>query len=281
MSILVSTDQLARELSHGARPRLLDVRWRLNEPEGRPAYLGGHLPGAVYVDLERELASPGHPELGRHPLPTSADLSRAARRWGIDPGDRVVVYDDNDGVAAARAWWVLRGHGVDVRVLDGGFRSWVLSGRRIDRGDQAVRPGTVEFGPSQAPVASIDEAAAAPRLGVLVDVRAPQHYRGQVVGSEPGAGHIPGAVNIPTVTHIDPDGRLQPREQIRATLETWGIRPGDHVVLYCNNGIPSMHSALAFAVADVDTLGKRNSSSATSASSIVGSTVAPDRAARA
>jgi thiosulfate/3-mercaptopyruvate sulfurtransferase len=252
MSPLVDADRLSAELEGAAPPHLLDVRWRLNEPEGRPAYLDGHLPGAVYVDLERELARPGRPEEGRYPLPDPADLEAAARRWGLDSGDRVVVYDDNDGVAAARAWWLLRGHGIHVRVLDGGFRAWLQGGFRLGRGDHAPRAGEIVLGASDAAVATIEEAAVAPRTGVLVDVRAPQHYRGQVAGLDPGAGHIPGAVNIPTVSHIAPDGRLQSPDRIRSALAARGIGPATDVVLYCNNGIASAHSALAFAVAGIE-----------------------------
>lgn len=252
MSPLVRVDELVAELSAGAPVRLLDVRWRLNQPEGRPDYLAAHLPGAVYVDLERELARPGRPEEGRHPLPERADLEASARRWGLRTGDRVVAYDDNDGVAAARAWWMLRRHGVDVRVLDGGFRAWIAAGLRVERSDRAVRPGDVALAASDAGTASIDDAARAPRAGVLVDVRAPQHYRGQVPGVDPVAGHVPGAVNIPTVSHIGPDGLLRSAAEIRATLAGHGIAPGVDVVVYCSSGIPSMHSALAFAVAGIE-----------------------------
>ncbi|WP_431802702.1 sulfurtransferase [Microbacterium sp. bgisy203] len=251
-SPLVSAPELAAEIAHGARPRLLDVRWRLDRPEGRPDYLEGHLPGAVYVDLERELAAPGHPEAGRHPLPTDADLHEAVRRWGVNVGDRVVVYDDNEGVPAARAWWLLRRNGIDVRLLDGGLRAWFRHGLRLERGDTAVRRGTWS-GESdyRDAVADIDDAALAPHHGVLVDVRAPQHYRGAVAGLDPAAGHIPGAVNIPTVTHIGPDGLLRGPSEIRATLAVHGIVPGTRVVLSCASGIPSMHSALAFETAGV------------------------------
>lgn len=252
MSPLVDADRLHAELQSAAPPRLLDVRWRLNDPEGRPAYLDGHLPGAVYVDLERELARPGRPEEGRFPLPNPADLEASARRWGIDRGQRVVVYDDNDGVAAARAWWLLRGHGIGVRVLDGGFRAWLRAGYPLGRGDHAPRAGGIRFSPSETRIATIRDAAVAPREGVLVDVRAPQHYRGQVAGLDPGAGHIPGAINIPTVSHIAADGRLHPPAQLRAALAAQGIGEGVDVVLYCNNGIASAHSALAFAVAGIE-----------------------------
>lgn len=252
MSPLVRVDELVAELSAGAPVRLLDVRWRLNQPEGRPDYLAAHLPGAVYVDLERELARPGRPEEGRHPLPERADLEASVRRWGVRAGDRVVAYDDNDGVAAARAWWTLRRHGVDVRVLDGGFRAWIAAGLRVEASDRAVRPGDVVLTASDAGTASIDDAARAPRTGVLVDARAPQHYRGQVPGVDPVAGHIPGAVNIPTVSHIAADGLLRPAAEIRATLAGHGIAPGIDVVVYCSSGIPSTHSALAFAVAGIE-----------------------------
>ncbi|RLK52677.1 sulfurtransferase [Microbacterium telephonicum] len=254
MSPVVPVEALVAELSAGARVRLLDVRWRLDRPEGRPEYLSGHLPGAVYVDLERELARPGRPEEGRHPLPDVADLEAAARRWGLEEGDRVVVYDDNDGVPAARAWWLLRRHGVDVRVLDGGFRAWVRAGLRLEHSDRAPRRGRISLPDAVLDEsATIDDAAIAPRVGVLVDARAPQHYRGQNGGLDPVAGHIPGAVNIPTISHIGADGRLRDPADIRATLEGHGIGPHTPVVLYCSSGIPSTHSALAFAVAGIRT----------------------------
>lgn len=253
MSALVHADALAEELAFGAPLRLLDVRWRLDQPEGRPLYLSGHLPGAVYVDLERELARPGRPDEGRHPLPTVADLTESARRWGLTAGDRVVVYDDNESVPAARAWWLLRRHGVDVRVLDGGFRSWVQAGHRLEHSDRAVRRGSITLtDPGRHGIAEIDDAARAPQSGVLVDVRAPQHYRGAAAGFDPAAGHIPGAVNIPTVSHIGPGGLLRPAAEIRGTLAAHGIREDTPVVLYCSSGIPSAHSALAFALAGVE-----------------------------
>ncbi|MFT3797320.1 sulfurtransferase [Microbacterium sp.] len=254
MSPLVRAGELAGELASGAvtgrAPRVLDVRWRLDRPEGRIDYLEGHIPGAVFVDLERELAAPGRPEAGRHPLPAEADFRAAVRRWGIAAGDRVVVYDDNDAVPAARAWWLLRQYGVDVRVLDGGLRSWLRHGLRLERGDVSVRPSRWEGAPPRTDaVASIDDAALAPQVGVLVDVRAPQHYRGAVPGLDPAAGHIPGAINLPTVTHISPEGLLRRGEAIGAQLAHLGIGPDDEVVLYDGSGIASMHSALAFTLA--------------------------------
>lgn len=251
-SSLISIEELL--LDTAAPPtRLLDVRWRLNAPEGRPEYLAGHLPGAVYADLERDLTHPGlRGEAGRHPLPDHATVAAAAVRWGLRRGDAVVVYDDNDSVAAARAWWVLRRFGVNVRVLDGGFRAWVAAGGRLEPSDRAVARGERIITVAEtAQDASIDDAARAPSRGVLVDVRAPQHYRGQASGADPAVGHIPGAINIPTVTHIDPSGRLRSPAEIAATLSSWGITSGTDVVLYCSSGNASAHSALAFEQAGV------------------------------
>lgn len=251
MPHLIDPSALAAALEGPRSVRLLDVRWRLDAPEGRPAYLAGHLPRAVYVDLETELSRRGDPEEGRYPLPESADLERAARRWGIDDGDLVVVYDDNDGVAAAHAWWLLRGAGLDVRVLDGGIRAWIAAGGRLESGDLAPRRGRVRFGGFAPAVASIHDAARAPIEGHLVDVRSPEHYRGNVAGVDPAAGHIPGALNVPTVAHIRRDGTLRPPLEILATVDAAGIDARAPIVLYCSVGIASSHSALALATAGI------------------------------
>ncbi|WP_460739826.1 sulfurtransferase [Microbacterium neimengense] len=232
--------------------RLLDVRWRLDLPEGRPAYLAGHLPGAVYVDLERELARPGHPEEGRHPLPTLADLERSARAWGVDAGDLVVAYDDNDGVAAARAWWLLRRRGVDVRVLDGGLRAWIGSGGLLEGGDVRPEPGNVRLVDTDPGIASIEAAAGAPQRGALIDARAPQHYRGLAPTADPAAGHIPGAINVPTLAHMQADGRLRPAAEVQRTLADAGVDASAELVVMCGSGIASAHSALALAAAGID-----------------------------
>jgi thiosulfate/3-mercaptopyruvate sulfurtransferase len=251
MSHLISAPDLAERVPFGG-VRLLDVRWRLDAPEGRVAYVSAHLPGAVYVDLERELAQRGRPELGSHPIPTAADLEWSIRRWGVDDGDLIVAYDDNEGVPAARAWWLLRRQGFDVRVLDGGIRAWVHHGLPIEQGDVAPKVGTATILDLDPGVATLEEAARAPHHGYLVDVRSPDHYRGRASGHDPVAGHIPGAINIPTIAHISPDGTLKPPDQIRATLHASGVDPTAEIILYCGTGIASAHSALAFASAGVD-----------------------------
>jgi thiosulfate/3-mercaptopyruvate sulfurtransferase len=252
MSHLIGPRALQAELSSGRRVRLLDVRWRLDAPEGRPAYVAAHLPDAVYVDLERDLARRGYPEEGRYPPPDIGDLERAARRWGIHNGDLVVAYDDNDGVAAARAWWLLRRRGVDIAVLDGGLRGWVAEGLPLERGDRAPRPGDVTLDDVDPGTATIDEAARAPVEGNLVDVRAPDQYRGLTTGFDPAAGHIPGAINVPAITHIARDGRIKSPDEIRASFAAFGVDLELPVTLYCAAGIGSAHTALALAHAGID-----------------------------
>ncbi|ALJ19138.1 sulfurtransferase [Microbacterium sp. No. 7] len=254
MSHLIDVSELQAALDADRPVRLLDVRWRLDEPEGRLPYLAGHLPGAVFVDLEGELSQRGHPELGRYPLPELADLQTSVHHWGLNPGDLVVAYDDNDSVAAARAWWLLRRRGVDIRVLDGGLRAWIAAGGLVQSGDVVARPGALELTDADPGVIDIHEAAQFPHHGALIDVRSPQHYRGSVPGTDPIAGHIPGAINLPTLSHIAPDGRLRPVETILVNLAAIGVTPGVPVAVYCGAGIASAHSALAFAVAGIDAL---------------------------
>ncbi len=252
MPHLIDVDGLSAALADARPVRLLDVRWRLDVPEGRPAYLAVHLPDAVYVDLERDLARRGHPEEGRLPLPHAEDIERAARRWGIDDGDLVVAYDDNDSVAAARAWWLLRNRGIDIRVLDGGIRAWVARGLPVSAGDHVAEPGGVTLTGRGPRVVGIDDAARAPVDGVLIDVRAPAHYRGTAAGADPAAGHIPGAVNLPTTTFIRDGGALHDAAEVRSILWAHGIDPDGEVVLYCGTGVASAHSALALATAGID-----------------------------
>lgn len=253
MSHLISPRELQGELESGRPVRLLDVRWRLDVPEGRPEYVAGHLPGAVYVDLERELSKRGYPEDGRYPLPDVEDLESAVQRWGVRTGDLVVVYDDNDAVAAARAWWLLRRRGLRVRVLDGGLRAWVGHGGPLERGDFAPPRGDARLTSADPGAVTMDEAARAPVEGYLIDVRAPEHYRGLAPGLDPVAGHIPGALNIPVIAHIARDGTFRSPAEIRAVLDAFGVDPGRPITLYCGAGISSAHSALAYAEAGIET----------------------------
>lgn len=252
MALLITPTELAELLSAAPPVRVLDVRWRLDRPEGRPEYLEGHLPGAVYVDLDHELARKGEPAEGRHPLPHRDALQAAARRWGLRAGEAVVVYDDVHSVAAARAWWLLDRSGVaDVRVLDGGLRGWIAAGLPLDTGDVQPVSGDIVLSELAGGIATIDDAAAWSRQGVLLDVRAPERYRGDIEPLDPVAGHVPGAVNLPTTAHLEA-GRFRDAAVIRASFASAGITAQTPVAAYCGSGITAAHTALAGALAGID-----------------------------
>lgn len=250
MSYVVSMAELAQLMSQGVR--ILDVRWRLDRSDGRDEYLEGHIPGAVYVDLEAELSRHGRPDEGRHPLPSTEQVQDAARSWGLNDGDVVVAYDDARGLAAARLWWLLRQGGVDVRVLDGGWAAWQAAGGDVETGSSEFTPGTVSLTDVAGDSLTIDEAAAFPASGVLLDVRAPERFRGETEPLDPIAGHIPGAVNLPTTAHLAPDGTLRDVETLRKNFAELGVVAGTPVAAYCGSGITAAHTALALAEAGLD-----------------------------
>lgn len=252
MSHLVSAAELSELIAGEPRLRVLDVRWKLGRSDGVAEYLAGHVPGAVFVDLENELSAHGRPEDGRHPLPGTTAVQAAARRWGLDDGDIVVAYDDAGGLPAARAWWLLRHGGVDVRVLDGGLRAWRDAGGTVESGDVEPTPGTVTLADVSGDSLTIDEAAAFPASGVLLDVRAPERYRGQVEPIDRISGHIPGAVNLPTTAHVGEDGTLRDLETLRRNFAAAGIDDDTDVAAYCGSGITAAHTALVLAEAGIE-----------------------------
>ncbi|HAQ59499.1 MAG TPA: sulfurtransferase [Microbacterium sp.] len=248
--VLISADELATLLAAGTPVRLLDVRWRLDVPDGRPAYREGHLPGAVYVDLDHELAAHGAPTDGRHPLPTVSSLQDAARRWGIDEEDTVVVYDDLKSLSAARAWWVLTDAGVaDVRILDGALPAWTGAGRALEEGDVVPSPGSVTLSSGHLAQVSIDEAAELAASGALLDVRAAERYRGDAEPIDPRAGHIPGAINVPTTENLDAGGRFLPPETLRAQFAKAGVDDASPVAVSCGSGVTASHAFVALTLA--------------------------------
>ena len=244
----------AAELMAAPHPVLLDVRWTLGDAHGRERYLEGHLPGAVYVDLETELADPPSPEAGRHPLPSLQRLQSAARRWGIRENDPVVAYDASGGTAAARAWWLLRWGGLqDVRLLDGGLDAWRRAGGAIEPGDVVNPPGDVALDGGGMPVLSMDEAARVPGAGgVLLDARAGERYRGEVEPVDLRAGHVPGAVSSPTTENLTAEGRFRPPDELAERFAALGARRGSRVGVYCGSGVTAAHEVAALAVAGVE-----------------------------
>jgi thiosulfate/3-mercaptopyruvate sulfurtransferase len=251
MHPLISTSDLAAALATSDPPILLDVRWRLGGPPGRLDYQRGHLPGAVFVDLDTDLS--GEPGAGgRHPLPDPADLQEVLRGSGVRTGHPVVAYDAGDGSSAARAWWLLRwaGHR-QAAVLDGGYAAWTAEGRPTsdapvtpDRGDVEVRPGAM-------PVLDAVGAARLAREGLLLDARAPERYRGETEPVDPRAGHVPGAVNAPFGRHVGANGRWRPAGELAEHFAGLGARADRPVAAYCGSGVTASSVVLALEVAGV------------------------------
>lgn len=238
-------------------PVVLDTRWRLGGPPGIDSYREGHIPGAVFADLDRDLCgAPGTG--GRHPLPPAADFERVMRRAGVSTGQTVVVYDDADSTAAARAWWTLRyfGH-QEVQVLDGGFRAWTGAGLRVEPGepeDPAAPLGDFTAHPGGMPVLDADAAGRLARSGVLLDARAGERYRGEVEPVDPVAGHIPGAVTAPTAGNVRGDGMFRGPDELRARFAELGVAPGSgapEAGAYCGSGVTAAHEILALTLAGV------------------------------
>ncbi|MBJ7451680.1 MAG: sulfurtransferase [Blastococcus sp.] len=244
----------AELLAADRQPVLLDVRWALGDDRGREKYLAGHLPGAVFVDLETELADPPDPALGRHPMPSLQRLQAVARRWGVRADRPVVAYDDSGGLVAARAWWLLRWGGLtDVRLLDGGLGAWVRAGGGLEDGDVVPPPGDVVLTGGGMPVVDADTAAALPgRGGVLLDARAAERYRGEVEPVDPRAGHVPGATSAPTTGNLDGEGSFLPPERLAERFAALGGRPGADVGVYCGSGVPAAHEVAALAAAGIE-----------------------------
>ena len=258
--VLVGAQALAVALAGEAPPVVLDVRWALGVTDGREQHRAAHVPGAVYVDLETELAAPPSPAAGRHPLPDPGDLQAAARRWGVRAARPVVVYDAVGGTSAARAWWLLRwaGHD-DVRILDGGLAAWRAAGLPLEEGEVRPEPGDVVVTPGGMPVLDADGAADLAASGVLLDARAGERYRGEVEPVDPRAGHVPGAVSAPTTENLADDGTFLPARALRERFAGLGALPGatpdgarPAVGVYCGSGVTAAHEVAALATLGVD-----------------------------
>ncbi|MFC7613847.1 sulfurtransferase [Actinokineospora soli] len=248
---LVAPADLASRLDGPLAPALLDVRYRLGGPNGRPEHLAGHVPGAVFIDLDADLAAPPG-DGGRHPLPDPAVLERALRAAGVREDRPVVVYDGDNGAAAARAWWLLRWAGHDqVAVLDGGYAAWTAAGLPVATGEETPEPGDITVRPGGMPVLDADEAAALARTGVLLDARAPERYRGEVEPLDPKAGHIPGALNAPFAGNTDAEGRWRSPEELADRFTALGVTGDKPVGAYCGSGVTAASVVLALEVAGV------------------------------
>jgi len=222
-----------------------DVRWYLDRRPGRAAYQEGHIPRAIYVDLDEHLAFLPMKSQGRHPIPTPASFATSLGSLGIGPDDTVVAYDDQHGMSAGRLVWMLRITGHDAALLDGGLQGWPFE---LATGEERRRSvfHPIRPWPDQLLV-DADTAGAAggdPHV-VLVDARAPERYRGDTEPVDPKAGHIPGAVNLPFGGNIGPDGRFLDPADLRARFASAGITSADDAIVYCGSGVSACNNLLA------------------------------------
>jgi thiosulfate/3-mercaptopyruvate sulfurtransferase len=226
-----------------------DVRWYLDGRSGRTAYEGGHIPNAVWVDLDRDLAGPTSPGSGRHPLPDPEDFAAALGRLGIAWDRPVVAYDDAAGSIAARMWWMLRTIGQPAAVLDGGIGTWPGPLETT-----AARPVVVDRPARPWPAAAIASTADVNRLrrqpdAVVLDARSPARYQGVEEPVDARPGHVPGAVNHPWTDNVGPDGRLLAPGLLRDRLAAAGAGPDRQVITSCGSGVTACHNLLAMEVA--------------------------------
>jgi thiosulfate/3-mercaptopyruvate sulfurtransferase len=250
MHPLVSADELGSMID---RPDtvVLDVRWRLIGPSGRADFDDAHLPTAVFVDVDTELASPPD-HRGRHPMPAADAFQATMRRAGVSHGSRVVCYDQSDGTSAARAWWLLRFFGHDaVQLLDGGYDAWVAAGGTVT--SDVSSPGQGGFVARAGHLALLDAEGAAhiARHGLLLDARARERYAGQAEPVDPVAGHIPGAASAPTVDNVDASGHFLSAGALRQRFADLGAASGGAVATYCGSGVNAAHQVLALEIAGI------------------------------
>jgi thiosulfate/3-mercaptopyruvate sulfurtransferase len=266
---LIDVDSL-QELLGNPRLAIIDCRFDLLNPDaGRKAYLEAHIPGARYVDLNRDLSAPVGAHTGRHPLPAPHTFAARLGQLGIGKHTQVVAYDDANGSFAARLWWMLRWLGHDaVAVLDGGFKAWTASGGELQSGDTTLsasprgagahghadddHPETLPVHPrANAVVTTVDlqQALRDPNV-LLVDARAKERYAGQVEPIDSVAGHIPGAVNHPFAANLDADSRFLPAEELRRRWQQLlaGRQP-TQVIAMCGSGVTACHNLLSLEIA--------------------------------
>lgn len=230
--------------------RLVDLRW---SPKGSALdrYRGGHLPGAAFVDLDRDLAQPGGP--GRHPFPSAASFAALLARLGIAAETPVVVYDDGSGAFAARLWFMLRVHGhLNSAVLDGGLAAWTAAGWPLSAEEPRIAP--VALSPLVRDESRLaDRAAVASRTqsALLLDARAPERYRGETEPIDTVAGHIPGAVNAPFANNLGPDGRFKPAAELRDLYLKLGAGRASEIIASCGSGVTACHDLLALELAGI------------------------------
>ncbi len=249
-SPLITVGELRSALEAENPPVILDVR---SGQDGRSAFLTGHVPTAQYADLQADFSGPAAPEEGRTPIPDAAALQASMRGWGISAVSDVVVYDNARGLTAARAWWMLRWAGLSaVRLLDGGLSAWSAAGAQLVTDLVVPAPGDIVVRPGSLPTLTAADVIALPATGVLVDAREPARFSGEAEPLDPVAGHIPGAINLPTTANLGADGRFLPPDRLRARFEASRLHGRDPIVVYCGSGVTAAHEILALRVAGIE-----------------------------
>jgi thiosulfate/3-mercaptopyruvate sulfurtransferase len=240
---LVPADWLRDHLADGD-VKVIDLRWYTDRRSGRDAYRAGHVPSAVFIDLDRDITGAAGP--GRHPIPSRAQFEDAMQTAGLEPDSRVVVYDDLGGSSAARLWWLLRYYGHPaVAVLDGGLPAW--QGPLETDSVSPPRGGFHAAKPDREMVVDRDHVRAKGEA-VLIDARAAERYRGEVEPFDAKAGHIPGARNVPWRSNLGEDWRFLPPAELRAK---YVAAEGQEVIAYCGSGITAAVDLLALEVAGI------------------------------
>ncbi len=256
---LVDAEWLRSALKDPAKRIVVaDSRWYPDRPR-KAGYLEGHIPGAIYVDVDIDLAAPVREDRagGRHPLPDPRAFAAAMSRVGIGDETPVVVYDDARGSTSARLWWMLHVLGHPVAMLDGGLQAW---DGPLDHGE-GQRPEPATFTPRPWPRQAIVDADEVERLrtdpdAVIVDVRAAERYRGETEPIDPVAGHIPGARSVPWTDVVDAaTGRFRSAEELRSRYAEAGLRPGHDqrsAIAHCGSGVTACHALVAFELAGIE-----------------------------
>ncbi len=248
-SYLIGARELARHLDAPGW-RIVDCRFDLADVDaGFRDYLASHIRGAVFADLDRDLAAPVGPQTGRHPLPDVAAFERFMGRIGIDTATEVVVYDGANGALASRAWWLIRWAGHDrVRLLDGGFAGWLQEGGATHGGNETALPTTYRVRPRDEWVITTEDLVEVDDIRELrlVDARDSQRFRGEVEPIDPVAGHIPGAINLPLSRSLNDDGTWKSREHLEALWHgVLGIDKSRNWAVMCGSGVTACHLALS------------------------------------
>lgn len=250
--LLVTADWLYARLGD-PQVRPVDTRWYLTERGlGRAEYDQGHIPGAVYLDVDDDLAAPRGQGPGRHPLPRPEVFAAVAGRAGIGQETRVVAYDASGGAYAARLWWLLRyfGH-TRVSLLDGGWPAWQAAGYPVETYLPTIAPAVFTPRHGAAPVVdavAVEALRRDPRV-LLLDARAAERYEGRVEPIDAQAGHIPGAKSAPYAGNLAADGRMLPPDALRARYAALGADTAEQIVCYCGSGVTAAHTVFALQLA--------------------------------